>query len=101
MHAGLAGKGGVGIADGRIGCDHYAGWSEGGACLEINYYSSSSLLFHLAQLATEAESKEDREIICAELYADITGTLDAHAQVWKLCIAVFSLDCALGFRSQS
>ena len=30
--------------------------------------------------AIEAESKEDREIICAEVFADITGELDALAK---------------------
>ncbi|KAG1674719.1 hypothetical protein FOA52_013554 [Chlamydomonas sp. UWO 241] len=32
------------------------------------------------RLATEAETKEDREIICEELFCDITGTLDANSQ---------------------
>lgn len=33
------------------------------------------------KLAAEAETKDDREIICEELFCDITGTLDTHAQV--------------------
>lgn len=32
------------------------------------------------RLAAEAETKDDREIICEELFCDITGTLDVHAQ---------------------
>ena len=36
------------------------------------------------KLAAEAETKDDREIICEELFCDITGTLDTHAQV---CLA--------------
>lgn len=30
--------------------------------------------------AVEAEEKEDREIICSEVFSDITCELDAHAQ---------------------
>lgn len=30
--------------------------------------------------AVEAEEKEDREIICSEVFSDITCELDAHAK---------------------
>lgn len=30
--------------------------------------------------ATDAEQKEDREIICGEVFADVTGELDELAQ---------------------
>ena len=29
--------------------------------------------------ATDAESKDDREIVCSEVFADVTGSLDNHA----------------------
>lgn len=29
--------------------------------------------------ATDAEAKDDREIVCSEVFADITGTLDDNA----------------------
>lgn len=32
------------------------------------------------RLATEAEEKEDRDIVCSEVFADITGELNAAAQ---------------------
>src|SRR6056297_3497973 len=31
-------------------------------------------------LATQAEQKEDRDIVCSEVFADITGTLNAAAR---------------------
>ena len=37
------------------------------------------------QLATEAETPEDREIICEEVFSDVVGALDAKAQVWRVC----------------
>lgn len=33
-----------------------------------------------APQAVDSEEKEDREIICAELFGDITCPLDAHAK---------------------
>ena len=30
--------------------------------------------------ATEAETKDDREVVCSELFADITGAVDNNAQ---------------------
>lgn len=30
--------------------------------------------------ATEAEQKEDREILCGEIFSDVTGELDELAQ---------------------
>eukprot|EP00955_Chlamydomonas_euryale_P037261 350700-Chlamydomonas_euryale.AAC.8 len=39
------------------------------------------------RLAAEADTKDDREIICEELFCDITGTLDAHSQVRRSCAA--------------
>lgn len=39
------------------------------------------------KLAAEAETKDDREIICEELFCDITGTLDTHAQVCLVIMA--------------
>jgi hypothetical protein len=40
--------------------------------------------------ATEAETKEDREIICEEVFCDITGQLDfvAKGQLLPGCAAV-------------
>ena len=32
------------------------------------------------RLATEAEEKEDRDIVCSEVFADITGELNAAAR---------------------
>ena len=40
------------------------------------------------RLASEAETKGDREIICEEVFCDVTGQLDAHAKVIALAYAL-------------
>lgn len=48
--------------------------------------------------ATEAETKEDREIICEEVFCDITGQLDFAA---KGGLAEFQLSATLGMARQA
>lgn len=51
-----------------------------------------TLLCALCDQATEAETKEDREIVCEEVFCDITGQLDADAKGRK-CAVCFILMC--------
>ena len=45
--------------------------------LQMRLISKSS---QLDLQATEAEQKEDREILCGEIFSDVTGELDELAQ---------------------
>lgn len=48
----------------------------------------SGTFFNLSAVqATQAEQKEDREIVCSEVFADVTGKLDEVAQGRCLCSA--------------
>lgn len=40
----------------------------------------SEEVFRKLRLAIDAEAKDDREIVCSEVFADVTGTVDERAQ---------------------
>lgn len=38
--------------------------------------------------ATDAEAKDDREIVCSEVFADVTGSLDENALGEGQCLPI-------------
>jgi hypothetical protein len=48
----------------------------------------SSEVVRKLRLASETETKEDREIVCEEVFCDVTGLVDEAAQVRELGLAL-------------
>lgn len=52
------------------------------------------------QQATEADSKDDRETVCSEIFADVIGAVDENAAgtEGKLAVVPCTTQCALNMR---
>lgn len=56
-----------------------AGGGGGGGAAAVQQRLAAEVLRKL-QLACEAEEKDDRDVICAEVFADVTGELNRSAR---------------------